>query len=224
MRSPGPGVLAGDDLRLQAALVLAAGAALLRPGAWPWLAAYGAGVAVFVASTRPPVTRLVRVLGVEMALLALMVLPTGWERAGFTLARALTSLLAVNAAALALGTEAATAALVRLPAPGPLRDVLALAARYGQVLGGELVRASQAAAARGLVGVSPWARRVGAAMIGASLVRALDRADRVHAAMLARGYSQPLRSAPPTSTRERRRIAWLAVAAAVMVGGSYLWR
>ncbi|MBE3597473.1 MAG: energy-coupling factor transporter transmembrane protein EcfT [Limnochordaceae bacterium] len=223
MIRPGTGASAGDDLRLRAALVLAAGAALIRPGAWPWLAAYGAGVAVLAASARPPMTRLARVLGAEVALLALMVLPMGWERATFALGRAWTSLLAVDAVVLAMGTEAATAALVRLPAPGPLRDVVVLAARYGQVLGGELVRARQAAGARGLVAAGPWARRAGVAMIGASLVRALDRADRVHAAMLARGYSQPLPSALPAGSRERRLMAGIAAAAAVMVGGSYLW-
>ena len=223
MRAATPAEAGQDQLRLRAALLLAAGAALIRHGAWAWLVAYGAGVAVFAVTGRAPLARLMRAVGVEVALLTIVVLPLGWERAGFVLARALTSLLAVNAAVLSMGADAAVAALAHLPVPGPLRDTLVLAVRYGQALGDELARTRQAAAARGLLGAGSWARRATAAMAGAILVRALDRAERVHAAMLARGYRQSLAPPPPVGPRQRRWMAGLAAAVAAMVGGSYLW-
>jgi cobalt/nickel transport system permease protein len=85
-------------------------------------------------------------------------------------------------------------ALARLGMPGPIVTTLHFMQRYVHVLGEELQRMAQARQARNFrrSGRLDWLWLTG--MIGALLLRSLERGDRVHAAMLARGWDGTFRS------------------------------
>lgn len=85
------------------------------------------------------------------------------------------------------GFDAVCAALGRLGAPRVVVAQLSLTYRYLFVLGGEAGRMARAHAMRAPALGRPTARTAGA-LLGHLLVRALDRAERVHRAMLARGF------------------------------------
>jgi cobalt/nickel transport system permease protein len=92
--------------------------------------------------------------------------------------------------------------------------------RYFFVLADETARMLQARAARSGEtegGHAPsvlWQGRVAGHMVGSLFLRALERSERVHAAMLARGYTGQM---PSLARRAMRRIDWLAVVAALLL-------
>jgi cobalt/nickel transport system permease protein len=57
-----------------------------------------------------------------------------------------------------------------------------------EILLAEVTRMQRSAQLRGLNGAAGWVRYASAAMIGALYLRSLDRAERVYAAMITRGY------------------------------------
>lgn len=85
--------------------------------------------------------------------------------------------------------EQLLATLRRLKVPVALLAILALMYRFVFVLWDELDRMKTARQARLFRKQSLWATwRSAAHLVGRLLIRALDRADRVHGAMLARGW------------------------------------
>jgi len=86
------------------------------------------------------------------------------------------------------GFDTVCAALGRLGAPRVVVAQLSLTYRYLFVLGAEAGRMVRAHAMRAPALRRPTARTAGT-MIGHLLVRALDRAERIHRAMLARGFN-----------------------------------
>ena len=84
--------------------------------------------------------------------------------------------------------EALTAALRRLGAPALLVTIFSLMVRYQSTLLDELGRMRRARLARTFDrrGTARWTTAAG--LIGRALVRSYERSERVHAAMLARGY------------------------------------
>jgi len=116
-------------------------------------------------------------------------------RPGLELAMILT--LKVNAAALGalafFGTSSITqlaAAARRLGAPEKLTAVFLLTLRYFHVLRLEYVRLRQALKVRAFrPGFDLHTLRTYANLVGILLVRGVDRAERVHAAMICRGYT-----------------------------------
>jgi cobalt/nickel transport system permease protein len=105
--------------------------------------------------------------------------------------------LKVNAAALGalavFGTSSITqlaAAARRLGAPEKLTAVFLLTLRYFHVLKLEYARLRQALKIRAFrPGLNLHTLRTYANLVGILLVRGVDRAERVHAAMLCRGYT-----------------------------------
>ncbi len=85
------------------------------------------------------------------------------------------------------GFDTVCAALGRLGAPRVVVAQLSLTYRYLFVLGGEAGRTLRAHAMRAPTLRRPTARTAGT-LLGHLLVRALDRAERIHRAMLARGF------------------------------------
>lgn len=108
-----------------------------------------------------------------------------------------------------------------LGVPDVLVQTTALVYRYLLVLRERAGAMVQSARARGYGPRSPRRVAVGGAMLGALLLSSLDRAERVHGSMLARGYTGRF---PVTRTLRMRVADWL-VAAAVVAGaaGSLLW-
>lgn len=79
-------------------------------------------------------------------------------------------------------------ALRRLRVPSLLISVLALMHRYLAVIGDESARMQRARTARTLTRSRPLAWRNAASVVGVLFVRSTERAERVYAAMCARGW------------------------------------
>jgi cobalt/nickel transport system permease protein len=203
-------------LRLQLSLVVVVGAALLKHHAWYCLSVYGAIALLWVWLLRVPIPRLGGLLGTELIFLSLLALPLGWERASFLLVRSLVCLVTMNSFLLTLPPHSFGIALKGLPVPAPLKENLLLAGQYMEILLSEVTRMQRSAQLRGLNGTAGWLRYASAAMIGALYLRSLERAERVYAAMVTRGYNGQLPIDSPLRPKERFAIlaAW-AIAACV---------
>ncbi|MBG1270741.1 energy-coupling factor transporter transmembrane component T family protein [Nostoc sp. WHI] len=203
-------------LRLQLSLVIVVGAALLKHYAWSCLGVYGAIALLWVWLLRVPILQLGGLLGTELIFLSLLALPLGWERASFLLVRSLICLITMNSFLLTLPPHSFGIALKSLPVPAPLKENLLLAGQYMEILLSEVTRMQRSAQLRGLTGTGGWLRYASAAMIGALYLRSLDRAERVYAAMIARGYTGqlPIDSTLRPKERFALLVAW-AIAAVV---------
>lgn len=91
-------------------------------------------------------------------------------------------------------------ALSALRMPKPLVAVIGFMYRYLFVMADEavrMIRARSARAPRGAEGAKPsivWQGKVAGAMVGSLFLRALDRSERIYAAMLSRGYDGHMRT------------------------------
>ncbi|MDZ8106600.1 MAG: CbiQ family ECF transporter T component [Nostoc sp. DedQUE12a] len=179
-------------LRLQLSLAMVVGAALLKHYAWYSLGVYGAIALLWAWQLRVPIRKLGGLLGTELIFLSLLTLPLGWEKASFLLVRSLVCLIAMNSFLLTLPPHSFGIALKSLPVPAPIKENLLLAGQYMEILLSEVTRMQRSAQLRGLTGTAAWLRYTSAAMIGALYLRSLDRAERVYAAMVARGYNGQL--------------------------------
>ena len=202
-------------LRLKLALVIVVGAALLKQDAWPFLGVYGAIALMWAVVLQVRVRSLGQLLGTELIFLSLLALPLGFERASFLLVRSLICLITMNSFLLTLPPHSLGIALKGLPLPGGLKENVLLAGQYLEILLSEVNRMQRGAEIRGLSGPAGWLRYASAAMIGSLYLRTLGRAERVYAAMVARGYKGEL---PIDSTlRPKERVA-LVIAAAFASG------
>lgn len=109
---------------------------------------------------------------------------------------------------LALVTLAATtpvgqllAGLARLRCPGTIIILLSLLLRYLDLLRDEVRRLRRAATARGFAPRSLLEAGTVGSLVGALFLRSHARAERVHAAMLARGYTGDAMAAPAPEPR-----------------------
>ncbi|MFK0729882.1 MAG: energy-coupling factor transporter transmembrane component T family protein [Gloeotrichia echinulata HAB0833] len=175
-------------LRLQLSLVIVVGAALLKHHAWLCLGAYGAIALLWAVLLRVKIRQIGTLLGTELIFLSLLALPLGWERASFLLVRSVVCLITMNSFLLTLPPHSFGIALKSLPVPAALKQNLLLAGQYMEILLAEVTRMQRSAQLRGLNGAAGWVRYASAAMIGALYLRSLDRAERVYAAMITRGY------------------------------------
>jgi cobalt/nickel transport system permease protein len=138
--------------------------------------------------------------------------PLGWIAFASVLAR---FVLAVGAGLLLVATtgfDAVVTALRRLGAPRVLAVQLLLTWRYAFVLADEAARMARGRALR--AHGQPVGPRAAAQLLGALLARALDRAQRIHAAMVCRGFSGSF----PARAGDR-----FGAADAAFVVGSLLW-
>ncbi|MCM0592273.1 MAG: energy-coupling factor transporter transmembrane component T family protein [Gloeotrichia echinulata DVL01] len=175
-------------LRLQLSLVIVVGAALLKHHAWLCLGAYGAIALLWAVLLRVKIRQIGTLLGTELIFLSLLALPLGWERASFLLVRSVVCLITMNSFLLTLPPHSFGIALKSLPVPAALKQNLLLTGQYMEILLAEVTRMQRSAQLRGLNGAAGWVRYASAAMIGALYLRSLDRAERVYAAMITRGY------------------------------------
>ena len=202
-----PGPLQSIDARIKIVITLGfvIGVVMIPFGLWRPLAVAGLALAFVVGvSGVPPRELFARWLGfvVLVGFLAAMVARGHPARAGLGWGLVALTILAKNSLAfVAVLTLAGTTplrrllvGLRRLGMPAVLVSTLHFMGRYLHVLGDELSRMTQARRSRTF-------RRSGrldfgslAGLIGMLFVRSFERGERVHAAMLARGWDGTIRS------------------------------
>lgn len=119
--------------------------------------------------------------------LADVAVSAGWVSLAAIVLRAVLSVAATVVLVAGTGMLPLCAALARLGVPQVLTTQLLLLQRYVVVLVGEAQRMNTARQLRG--GPAPMSLVTYGSLLGHLLLRALDRAQRVHQAMLARGYT-----------------------------------
>jgi cobalt/nickel transport system permease protein len=123
---------------------------------------------------------------VEVAGLSLS--QSGLVAAGGLLAKATLSVLAATVLAATTEPRALLRGLERLRLPSVLVQILMFMFRYADVVGGELRRMRVARESRGFRGRHLGALRVLGPAAGSLFIRSYERGERVHLAMLSRGY------------------------------------
>lgn len=111
------------------------------------------------------------------------------------------------------------AGLSALRCPRLVVLLLGTTERYLHLLGDEAARLRRAAVARGFAPRHLWQARLVGDLIGALFLRSLARAERVHAAMLARGFAGEPVAAPLPVLRWRD-----AAFPALLLGPALAWR
>jgi cobalt/nickel transport system permease protein len=206
---------------------------------WAW-AAYGGYLllvlgAAAAAGVRPG--RLVRGLAVEIPfVLFALLLPVvaqgprievaglslsqgGLVAAGGLLAKATLSVLAATVLAATTEPRALLRGLERLRLPSVLVQILMFMFRYADVVGGELRRMRVARESRGFRGRNLGALRVLGPAAGSLFIRSYERGERVHLAMLSRGYDGRMPTGPAPAVPAQ---AWLAALALPAAAGAVL--
>jgi cobalt/nickel transport system permease protein len=232
------------EVKVAAAFVFVAAVAVTpREAVWAF-AIHAAALAVVIHLSRVPVrfllTRMVVVvpfLGVAVLLpfvavgdrvevvglsLAVEGLWGAWNvvaKAGLGAATSLTLAATTEVPLLLRGLE-------RLRVPAVLTQIAAFMVRYLEVVVGEVQRQRIAMTARGYDPRWLWQVRPIAASAGALFIRSYERGERVHAAMLARGYAgampPPLDEVRPTA-RQRVLAALLPIIGVATASAALLW-
>nr|WP_239521239.1 cobalt ECF transporter T component CbiQ [Blastococcus saxobsidens] len=134
--------------------------------------------------------------GPEVQVLGLSVSQSGLAAGGGLLAKATLSILAATVLAATTEPRALLRGLERLRLPQVLVQILMFMIRYADVVGGELHRMRVARESRGFTGGGLRGLRVLGATAGALFVRSYERGERVHLAMVSRGYTGSLPGSP----------------------------
>jgi cobalt/nickel transport system permease protein len=121
-------------------------------------------------------------------------LQTGWFGMGAVWIKGLVSFAAMLVLAWTTSAEELLRALRQLHVPALFVATLSFMNRYLYVASEELVRMRRARAARTFEHAPAAPLRTTAGLIGMLLVRSFERSERVHAAMLARGFDGEFRS------------------------------
>ncbi|GAB4146840.1 MAG: cobalt ECF transporter T component CbiQ [Cyanobacteria bacterium J069] len=183
--------------------------ALTPNGRWLTWAVYAVALLSLVLLSRVTLPVLLRRLAVEMLFLGVVVLGAlfrpgedvlwqwGWLRVtseglmvlGSVALKGMLSLLMLNLLVITTSVPALLQALRELRMPALLVAILASMSRYIGVLLEEVTAMQRAAQSRNLMSHRRWQRLVIGNMIGALFLRTYDRGDRIHRAMLSRGYT-----------------------------------
>jgi cobalt/nickel transport system permease protein len=224
-------------VRLLGTVVIAVGAALLPLGAWAQMAVLGSLVIalMFMARIRPGpfLARLAPPLGfvllvsaailvlapgeVVAALGPLTVTSEGLLRFGSAAGR---GAIALGAAVILVSTTAfpeVVRALRRLRLPELVTTALGLAYRYLYILTDEVGRMLRAAGSRNASAGAASRRRLMVGVAAAALQRSFARSERVHQAMLSRGYTGDIPSLDEAPHAGRPAIELAALAAVVLL-------
>lgn len=211
------------EVKLIAVLAFVAAAAVTPVHATPAFAFYACVVVGAVLVARMPwrffMTRLAAV--VPFLLFALLIpfaatgerIDVGWftvSREGLLAARGIfaKALIGAGASIVLVGTTEVPAILTAmrsLKVPTALVSIAGFMIRYLELIAEEWARMRQAMAARGYAPRWLWQARPAAAATGAMFVRAYERGERVHAAMIARGYQGDM---PPSGRLPATPSAW----------------
>jgi cobalt/nickel transport system permease protein len=210
------------QLKLYLSLIIVIGCALLKLNSWYYLCSYSAIAFTWALTLQVPWKKLTQLLGTELLFLSVMALPLGWEKASFLLLRSLTCLVAINSFLLTLPPHSLSIALSSLPLPQGLKENILLASQYVEILLDEVKRMQRSSQLRGLGGQAKWLRYANAAMIGSLYLRSLERAERVYAAMLARGYNGYLPTLSKLGKKDLLIVIFASAIALSITTASYL--
>lgn len=207
------------------ALLFVFATALTPNGRWWTWAIYGLSLAVLILLSRVTLPVLLRRVAVESSFIGVVLLGTlfrpggtvlwqwGWLQItteglmvlGSVSFKAFLCLLMLNLLVLTTSIPALLHALIALRMPPLLVAILASMYRYIGVLVDEFNTMRRAAASRNLIGSNRYQRMVVGNMVGALFIRTYERGERIHQAMLARGYSglPPAEAVPPGGRRDQ---------------------
>ncbi|MGL5806661.1 MAG: cobalt ECF transporter T component CbiQ [Xenococcaceae cyanobacterium] len=194
--------------RLLCVLLIIIASALTPNGHWLTWIIYGIGILILLLVSRITLSILLKRLAIEFAFIGVLLIGTlfrdgtevvwqwGWLKLtseGITIAlsvtsKALISLLLLNLLTLTTSIPSLLQALTVLKMPPILVSILASMYRYIGVSIEEADSMRRAAISRNLTSNKRWQRLVVANAIGSLFIRTYDRGERVHRAMLARGY------------------------------------
>lgn len=230
-------------VRLTGAVLVALAAALLPLGAWPQMAALAllvAGLAAlarlrprdFLRRAAPPLL-FVTLVSVAVLVLApgetvarvgpLRVTDAGLLRFGSAMGRAA---VALGAAVILVSTTRFTElveALRSLRMPAAVTTALGLGYRFLYTLTDEVERLRRAARSRNAGDGSAARRRLVVGITAAALHRSFDRSERVHQAMLARGYAGVIPALEPPAGEGRPAVELGALTAALALVLATAW-
>jgi cobalt/nickel transport system permease protein len=185
---------AAPELKVLALLVFALSVAFVPRGAWWPFAPDAAIVVVLALWGRVPPRSLALRLVVEIPFVGFIVLlplvagAEGLALAGAIACKATLVVLATGVLSATTPAPELIAGLERLRVPPTFTAIGALAVRYLQVVLDELRRINVARVARGDDARWLWQAKAVAQCSGTLAVRCIDRGERVHGAMLARGW------------------------------------
>jgi cobalt/nickel transport system permease protein len=224
--------------RILCAGLLVFAISLTPNGRWLTWAIYGLGVGAIVRLSRVSLSVLLRRVAVEFTFISVILLGTlfreggaivwhwGWLQVGteglVTLGsvtlKALLSLTTLNILTLTTAVPDLLHGLRALRVPPLLVAILASMSRYVGVLADEFNAMRRAALARNLMATRRWQRFVVGNMVGSLFIRTVERGERVHCAMLSRGYSGLL-PAIETSPGTGRDVGALAAVGCLILLG-----
>jgi cobalt/nickel transport system permease protein len=198
--------------------------ALTPNGHWETWAVYGLGVVAIALLSRITLAVLLQRVAVELVFVGVVVMGTlfrgggdvlwqwGWLQItteglvvlGSVSIKALLSLTLLNILIQTTSIPALLHALIALRMPPLLVAILASMHRYLAVLFDEFNSMRRAAISRNLMAGRSWQRIVIGNMMGSLFIRTYERGDRIHQAMLARGYDGllPIRHSSSGSNRD----------------------
>jgi cobalt/nickel transport system permease protein len=229
--------------RVLCTLLFVFATALTPMGRWQTWAVYGTGLAIMLLLSRVTLPVLLKRVAMEFVFVGVVLLGTlfrgggtvlwswGWLQIttvgltvlGSVLLKAALSLMMLNLLVMTTSIPDLLHALAKLRVPALLVAIMASMSRYIAVLVDEFTSMRQAALARNLLNGTHWQRLVVGNMIGALFIRTYERGDRVHQAMLARGYTGLF---PTAEVRQSGRIDILAFSLTVillLLGQAVYW-
>jgi len=221
--------------RILCTLLLLFAIVLTPNGHWYTWAIYGIFVGGLLLLSQVTFSVLLKRLMVESAFAGVVILGTlfrdggdvlwqwGWLRIttegltilGSVTIKTLLSLLLLNTLTLTTAIPALLNALIVLRVPPLLVAILASMYRYIGVLTEEFAAMRRAAQSRNLMQNRRWQRLVVGNMFGSLFIRSYDRGERIHQAMLSRGYTgmPPGTDLPQNRTRDFLALAFTLVLA-----------
>ncbi len=194
--------------RLLCALLFVFAVVLTPNGHWQTWAVYGMGLLSLILTARLTLTVLLKRLAVEFAFVGVVLVGTLFREGGRVIwswgifkittvgltilasvsIKALLSLVMLNLLTLTTSVPAILHGMKELRIPPLLVATLASMYRYTSVLIGEFEAMRRAALSRNLMNSNRSIRLVVGNTIGALFIRTYERGNRVHQAMLSRGY------------------------------------
>lgn len=213
--------------RILCVLVLVVAIALTPNGSWLTWGIYGIGICSVLLVSQITYPVLLKRLAVESAFIGVVLLGTlfhgggevlwQWRGLSITTAglttlgsvslKAILSLVLLNILTLTTSVPVLLHGLTVLRIPPLLVAIMASMYRYLAVLIDEFNAMRRAALSRNLMNGRRWQRLVIGNMIGSLFIRTFERGERVHQAMLSRGYEGEQRVAHSAHSRRRDRAA-----------------
>ncbi len=192
-----------DRLKLLAVLALIITAMLTPPGNWPIHGCLAAGLFLAMSIAGIPLRYLLvrlmfflpMILGLAIAVPASNGFAKGWDVAATVLMRGTLSFMGVRWLVNVTPFDRLLLAMRKLGLPQTLAAILSFMYRYIFVVFDELQRMREARRARSFSKRGMFvAWKSNAQLIGMLLIRSMDRAERVHGAMCARGFDGEIRT------------------------------